>query len=264
MLEAAGCEAVVPRQFVCCGRPLYDYGFLDMAKARLKKTLRTMEPYLAAGTPIVGLEPSCVAVFRDELAGMLPDDALGRKMTKQTRTLGEYLSQRSGFELPRLERKAVVQGHCHHKAVMTLAGDEEVMKRMGLDFQVLDSGCCGMAGSFGFEAGDHYDVAMKAGERVLLPAVRHAAGDTLVIADGFSCREQIEQGTSRQGLHLAEAIQMAMREGERGPVTIFPERGYVAHEAALPSKRALAFVAVGVAVAAVGALVARRRWLSPM
>ncbi|MGC4118860.1 MAG: (Fe-S)-binding protein [Myxococcales bacterium] len=109
-LEAMGCEVVVPREFVCCARPLYDYGFLDMAKARLKKTLRTMEPYQAAGTPIVGLEPSCVAVFRDELPGMLPDDAQGRKMTKLTRTLGEYLSQRSGFELPRLERKAIDAG----------------------------------------------------------------------------------------------------------------------------------------------------------
>jgi Fe-S oxidoreductase len=183
-------------------------------------------------------------------------------MTQLTRTLGEYLSQRDDLELPRLERKAIVQGHCHHKAVMTLAGDEEVMRRMGLDYQVLDSGCCGMAGSFGFEAGDHYEVATKAGERVLLPAVRHAAGDTLVVADGFSCREQIEQGTSRHAIHLAQALQMAMREGRRGPVTIFPERGYVPTEVALPSRRAIAIGGLGLvaaAVVAVGAWAARRR-----
>ncbi|HJT59561.1 MAG TPA: hypothetical protein VJ761_23835, partial [Ktedonobacteraceae bacterium] len=121
--------------------------------------------------------------------------------------------------------KAVVHGHCHHKAIMKLDDEESLLTKLGLDYHVLDSGCCGMAGAFGFER-EHYDLSIKAGERVLLPAVRHADKETLIIADGFSCREQIEQTTDRQALHVAQVIQMAMREGQEEPARGYPEAAY--------------------------------------
>jgi Fe-S oxidoreductase len=111
-----------------------------------------------------------------------------------------------------LRRKAIVQKHCHHEHVMKFTDEDMLLRKLGLDFEVLNSGCCGMAGSFGFEAG-HYDVSVAVGERVLLPAVRRSDTETLVIADGFSCREQIAQGTGRGALHLAQVLQMALREG---------------------------------------------------
>lgn len=112
---------------------------------------------------------------------------------------------------PKLQRKALIHGHCHHKAIMKFNDEERVLERLGLDFEILDSGCCGMAGAFGFER-KHYDVSIAAGERVLLPAVRQADPETLILADGFSCRELIAQTTNRRALHLAEVLQMAMRE----------------------------------------------------
>ncbi len=111
---------------------------------------------------------------------------------------------------------------------MGISAEERALKKMGLGVEMLDAGCCGMAGSFGFEPGDHYDVSIKAGERVLLPAIRAADKDALIIADGFSCREQIKQGADRQALHLAQFIQMALREGSQGPAGDFPERAYIA------------------------------------
>lgn len=215
VLEDAGFRVVVPEPFLCCGRPLYDFGLLDQAKHRLRHTLDTLRPEIEAGTPIVGLEPSCVSVFRDELTNLFPDDRDAVRLSRQTRTLGEFLVEHAkGYEPGRLERKAVVHGHCHHKVVLGFRPDEEVLGRIGIDFQTLDSGCCGLAGSFGFEKGEKYDVSMKAGERVLFPAVRTADEETLVIADGFSCREQIAHGTDRRALHLAEVLWLANRQGE--------------------------------------------------
>jgi Fe-S oxidoreductase len=176
--------------------------------------------------PIVGLEPSCVAVFRDELVNLFPHDLDAQRLSKQTYLLSEFLAERAPGSLPRLKRKAIVQGHCHHKAVIGMDAEQEVMRKLGLDFQVLDSGCCGMAGSFGYEKGDRYTVSLKAGERVLLPSVRQAAKDTLVLADGFSCREQIEQLTDRKALHLAEVIHMAIEEGPSGRQGSYPEQAY--------------------------------------
>jgi Fe-S oxidoreductase len=231
VLEAAGYQIEVPQQALCCGRPLYDYGMLDTARRWLRQIIEALRPQIEAGISIVGLEPSCVAVFRDELVNLFPNDEDARRLSQQTFLLGEFLEKKAGdHQLPQLHRKAIVQGHCHHKAVMGMGDEEKILKKLGLDFEILDSGCCGMAGSFGFEPGSHYDVSVKAGERVLLPAVRAAAKDTLIIADGFSCRTQIEQGTDRQALHLAQIIQMAMREGSRGPTGDFPEKGYLTTE----------------------------------
>ncbi|HUJ14503.1 MAG TPA: FAD-linked oxidase C-terminal domain-containing protein, partial [Thermoanaerobaculia bacterium] len=206
VLHRSGYEVVIPHKQVCCGRPLYDWGFLDAAKKLLLESIATLQPEIDRGTPIVGLEPSCVSVFRDELGNLFP----GRQVHMMT--LSEFIKQAGdAFRMPHMKRKAIVQGHCHHKAIMKFEAEEEVMRKMGLEFEHLDSGCCGMAGAFGFEK-EHYDISMRVGERMLLPRVREAERDTLIIADGFSCREQIEQSTGRRALHLAEVLQMAMNE----------------------------------------------------
>jgi FAD/FMN-containing dehydrogenase/Fe-S oxidoreductase len=225
VLEAAGFRVVVPEATLCCGRPLYDYGLLDMAKGKLLEILDVLRPHLEAGTPVVGLEPSCVAVFRDEMTSLLPHNEGARRLKEQTFLLSEFIAKHGDdFPLPELRRKALVHAHCHHHSLMGMDDEVEVLRRMGLDFELLDSGCCGMAGSFGFEE-ENYDVSMACGERVLLPRVREADPETLIIADGFSCQEQIEQATDRRGLHLAQILHMAMQEEQNGSLSdLFAER----------------------------------------
>ncbi|WP_202882145.1 FAD-binding and (Fe-S)-binding domain-containing protein [Candidatus Manganitrophus noduliformans] len=211
VLEGLGYRVEIPRRILCCGRPLYDFGFLDRAKKRWRQTLAALQPEIEAGIPVVGLEPSCVAAFRDELVNLFPRDEDALRLSRQTFMLSEFLEKKvDHFQPPRLARKAVVHGHCHHKAIMKLNDEEKILAKLGLDFEILDSGCCGMAGAFGFEKA-HYDVSIASGERVLLPAVREADAETLILSDGFSCREQIAQTTNRRALHLAEVLQMAMR-----------------------------------------------------
>ena len=222
VLESAGYEVTIPRRQVCCGRPLYDWGFLGIAKSQLRKTMRELKPEIEAGTPIIGLEPSCVSVFRDELTNLFPGNRDAERLAKQVVTLSEFMTAEKDFPIPRLNRKALVQAHCHHKAIMRFDDEESVLRRIGLDLEHPDSGCCGMAGAFGFEA-DKYEISMRVGERVLLPKVRDAARDTLIIADGFSCREQIEQTTNRKALHLAQVLQMAMHDGEEVPTNDLPK-----------------------------------------
>jgi FAD/FMN-containing dehydrogenase/Fe-S oxidoreductase len=243
VLERAGFAVDVPRKALCCGRPLFDYGMLDTAKAWLADVLHTLAPDIEAGTPIVVLEPSCAAVFRDEIVELFPNSQNARRLSKQTFLLTELLRS-SHAALPRLDRRALVHGHCHQKAVMKMDDDDAVLKAMGLDYTILDSGCCGMAGSFGFER-DHYDVSMKVGELVLLPAVRQAAADTLIVASGFSCRTQIQQATGRRAVHVAELLDMAAT-GHPAPGIRHPAPAaapYLAAAAtALGSVAALAFV----------------------
>ncbi|HEX9133383.1 MAG TPA: heterodisulfide reductase-related iron-sulfur binding cluster, partial [Ktedonobacteraceae bacterium] len=216
VLEAAGYQVEVPQQPLCCGRPLYDHGMLVTARRLLQHILDTLRPQIKEGVPVVGLEPSCVAVFRDELLNLFPNDADARRLSQQTFLFSEFLARQAGhYQLPQMHCKAVVQGHCHHTAIMKMTDEEAILSKLNLDYTVLDSGCCGMAGAFGFER-DHYDVSIKVGERVLLPAVRGADNDTLIIADGFSCREQITQLTGRRTLHLAEVIQMAIASRSSG------------------------------------------------
>ncbi|HEX8925533.1 MAG TPA: heterodisulfide reductase-related iron-sulfur binding cluster [Terriglobales bacterium] len=215
VLEDAGFRVRVPLQHVCCGRPLYDYGMLDLAKRYLRNVMQQLRPQIEAGTPIVVLEPSCASVFRDELHNLFPTDPIAQKLRRQTLLLSEFLEQHAPeYRLPHLHRKALVQGHCHHKAVLKFDSESAVLKRIGLDADVLSTGCCGMAGSFGFE-NDKYGVSIAVGEHGLLPRVRSASPDTLIIADGFSCREQIAQGTDRRALHLAEVIQSARTADQR-------------------------------------------------
>jgi FAD/FMN-containing dehydrogenase/Fe-S oxidoreductase len=214
VLESFGYDVEVPRGHLCCGRPLYDFGMLARAKKYLLNVLTAMKPHVDRGTPIVVLEPSCCSVFRDELAGLFPDREDARRLMNQTMLLGEFLESEGKVDrLPRLERSALVQAHCHHSSIMRFGDEQRVLRAMGLDFTKLDSGCCGMAGSFGFEK-EKYSVSIAEGERVLLPAVRRAARSTLIIADGFSCREQIAQGTKRTALHLAEVIALAFSHQE--------------------------------------------------
>jgi FAD/FMN-containing dehydrogenase/Fe-S oxidoreductase len=223
VLEATGHQVIVPEAALCCGRPLYDFGMLTMAKSLLRQILDTLRPEINAGTPVVGLEPSCVAVFRDELINLFPNDEAAKRLAQQTFTLAEFLEKNvPGYDPPRLRRKAIIHGHCHQKAIMKLDSERSLYGKIGLDYEVLDSGCCGMAGSFGFKA-EQYQLSQQVGGLVLFPAVTHAATDTIVVADGFSCREQIAQSTTRYALHTAEVLSMALREGPLGPKLGCPE-----------------------------------------
>ncbi|MGQ0643738.1 MAG: FAD-binding and (Fe-S)-binding domain-containing protein [Gemmatimonadaceae bacterium] len=221
VLERAGYTIDVPRQWLCCGRPLYDYGMLDTAVRWLRRILTTLRADIRAGTPVIGLEPSCVAVFRDELPALFPDDEDAQRLSRQTYHLSEFLVKHAPtFAVPALGTKALVHGHCHHKAVMTMNDEIALLRKLGLDLEVLDAGCCGMAGAFGFEK-EHYDVSVRCGERVLLPAIRNAAQETLIVADGFSCREQIEQGTGRHTMHLADVLAIALQHEREAPTSKF-------------------------------------------
>src|SRR3954452_25357203 len=253
VLEAAGYEVLIPRKRLCCGRPLYDWGFLGMAKTLLRETIDALKPELDEGIPIVGLEPSCVSVFRDELPNLFAGDADAIRLSKAVKTLPEFLLEEN-VDLPRLTGKALVQAHCHHKAVLHFDDEEKVLKKLGLDVDHPDSGCCGMAGAFGFES-DKYELSMRVGERVLLPAVREASRDTIIVADGFSCREQIAQGTNRQALHLAQVLQLALRNEA---VRELPERRYRSEAATLNLWKA-AGVAGGIALFAGGIALLRKR-----
>ncbi|HEX2164484.1 MAG TPA: FAD-linked oxidase C-terminal domain-containing protein [Thermoanaerobaculia bacterium] len=205
VLEAAGYEVAIPAKRLCCGRPLYDYGFLGRARHRLAEIVDELAPAIDAGVPMVVAEPSCAATFRDELPMMLPDDPRAARLAQQTRTLAEQLADTDGYQPPRRSGRALYHGHCHHKAVMRTGADEELLRAAGLHLDAPVTGCCGLAGSFGFERG-HYEVSIACGEQMLLPAVRGTAPDDLVIADGFSCRTQIEATTGRRPLHLAEVL----------------------------------------------------------
>jgi FAD/FMN-containing dehydrogenase/Fe-S oxidoreductase len=224
VLETAGFRVLVPQANLCCGRPLYDFGMLDRAERLLLEILDQLEPEIEAGIPVIGLEPSCVAVFRDELTNLFPHDARAQALSKQTFLLSEFLEQKltPGATLPQLNRKALLHGHCHHKSIMKMTAEESLLRRLGIDFSSPAPGCCGMAGSFGFHA-EHYGIAQAIGELELLPAVRQAPADWLIIADGFSCREQIAQSTPRHALHLAEVLQMALHPSALDKDDPYPE-----------------------------------------
>ena len=224
VLETAGFRVLVPQANLCCGRPLYDFGMLDRAESLLLEILDQLEPEIEAGIPVVGLEPSCVAVFRDELVNFFPHDARAVALSKQTFLLSEFLEQRLGANavLPQVNRKALLHGHCHHKSIMKMTAEESLLHRLGVNFQSPAPGCCGMAGSFGFHD-EHYEISAAIGELELLPAVRSVPADWLIIADGFSCREQIAQGTGRHALHLAEVLQMALEPSREGQDDPYPE-----------------------------------------
>ena len=206
VLEQAGFQVHVPRAHLCCGRPLYDSGQLEAARGLLRQAVDALGPQIDAGTPVVVLEPSCLSVFRDELVEMLPEDSRAAQLARLACTLGEFLTTHAeDYRPPLLTGTALFHAHCHQKSVLSVEPDISLLRTSGLQVETPDSGCCGMAGGFGFYR-DRYDVSVAVGERVLLPAVRESDQQKLIVSDGFSCREQIRQCTDRQAVHLAEVL----------------------------------------------------------
>ncbi|MFJ7021453.1 FAD-binding and (Fe-S)-binding domain-containing protein [Streptomyces sp. NPDC101117] len=255
VLEAAGFRVKVPQAAVCCGLTWISTGQLDIARRVLGHTVDVLRDDLRRGTPVVGLEPSCTAVFRADASELLPKDPDVGRLREQTRTLAELLVERAGdWRPPRVDARAVVQRHCHQYAVMGFDADREILERAGVDADVLDAGCCGLAGDFGFTKG-HYDVSMACAEAGLLPAVRDADAATLVLADGFSCRTQVDQAdVGRTPLHLAEVL-AAGPAGERA----VPERPEAPGAPALLLPGAVGAAAVTVALWCLRRAAARRR-----
>lgn len=261
-LEHAGFEVVVPRQAVCCGRPLYDYGLLDLARRLVLDAVAAVRDEVRAGTPVIVLEPSCAAVFRDEMLNLLSDNEDAKRLAHQVRLLPEFVNEhRERFMLPARGGRVLYHAHCHQKAIFGTEADHAVIQSLADDLDAPDTGCCGMAGSFGFEA-DHYDISMKVGERVLLPAVRAAEAGTVIVADGFSCREQIAQGTGRQAIHSAELIRAAQRGAAVSKGHAYPEQAVVVDHAAETAPRVAAYGAAAL-VAAGAALGAAGLWRRP-
>jgi Fe-S oxidoreductase len=206
VLEAANFEVLLPPSVVCCGRPLFDYGMLDTARRLYGQLLDVLRPMVRAGVPIVVAEPSCCASLRDELGELAADDPDASRLAALTHTLAELLQVHApGWQLPAGDRPVLVQEHCHQRAVIGVDCDTAVLDRMQVGWDMPDSGCCGLAGAWGYET-NKYELSMAIGERALFPAVRDADPATVVLADGFSCRTQIEQGTGRRPMHLAQLI----------------------------------------------------------
>jgi FAD/FMN-containing dehydrogenase/Fe-S oxidoreductase len=211
VLEAAGFGVDIPSRTVCCGLTWISTGQLNIAKRVLHRTLATLNPALRAGTPVVVLEPSCAAVFRSDLPELLYGDEDAHRLSKQTYSLGEFLARNaSDWQLPQIDADAVVQPHCHQHAILGYAHERKLLADAGVDAEVPDAGCCGLAGNFGFESG-HHDVSVACAEDKLMPALRSTDPSVLVLADGFSCRTQIrELATDRQPMHVAQVLAAAL------------------------------------------------------
>lgn len=215
VLEDAGWRVTMPTEPLCCGLTWISTGQLGTAKKVLTRTVRHLAEHVRAGGLVVGLEPSCATVFRSDAVELFPGDLDVRRLTKQTVTLAELLTEHSpGYRPPRVRpAKAVAQVHCHQHAVLGWDADRDLLKAAGAEVEQLESGCCGLAGNFGFERG-HLDVSEACAERVLLPRLRETSQDTAVLADGFSCRTQIHEFDSggHEGMHLAEFLATGLRE----------------------------------------------------
>jgi FAD/FMN-containing dehydrogenase/Fe-S oxidoreductase len=212
VLQAAGYDVQIPDKPVCCGLTWISTGQLNGARSQLERTLRALDQAVRFGTPIVGLEPSCTAVLRHDLVQLLPRDPRARKVAAATRTLAELLNSTQDWTPPSLAgMQAVAQPHCHQHAVMGFQADAELLAAAGASVETV-GGCCGLAGNFGVERG-HYEVSRAVAETALLPAVRNAPHDAVILADGFSCRTQIEQLGRAQSMHLAQLLDDAMHHG---------------------------------------------------
>ncbi|OJV80212.1 MAG: FAD-binding oxidoreductase [Cellulomonas sp. 73-92] len=224
VLEDAGYRVVVPQRAVCCGLTWISTGQLGIAERVLRRTLRTLAPHLRRGGLVVGLEPSCTAVLRTDGVELLGHDADMRRLSEQTRTLAELLDGTEGWQPPAVDVSAVAQPHCHQHAVLGFDADRRLLERSGVSLTTVD-GCCGLAGNFGYEKG-HLDVSLACAGTELLPALE-AAPDDVVLADGFSCRTQVEQAAGgRRAVHLAELLAAGLRGAAAGPVeTIGPRPG---------------------------------------
>ncbi|MBA2619102.1 MAG: FAD-binding protein [Rubrobacter sp.] len=211
LFAAAGAKVLLP-EVVCCGRPMLSEGLVEPARKNARRNLDLLTPLIERGVPLVGLEPSCILTMRDDYKKLLPDDPRVEKLAQATRLFEEAVLEME-VELPLKDGSSVLlHGHCHQKALVGTGPTERALGLApGTDVQVVDSGCCGMAGLFGYEKG-HYDVSMKMGGRRLFPAVREAEG-RVVVAPGTSCREQIRDGTGRRALHPAEYLASRLQDG---------------------------------------------------
>ena len=214
VLEAAGFEVLLPGHR-CCGRPMISKGLVEEARAAARHTVERLAPFAEQGIPIVGLEPSCLLSLRDEYLYLLPDDPRAKRVAEHAVMFEEFIDQLAeagdlDLRFTEAARRVLLHGHCHQKALVGTRPSHHILA-LPPNYTVaeVDSGCCGMAGSFGYEA-EHYDISIKMAERRLLPAVREAAAETLIVAAGVSCRHQIQHGTARQALHPAEVLHGAM------------------------------------------------------
>ncbi|HZM33570.1 MAG TPA: FAD-binding and (Fe-S)-binding domain-containing protein [Burkholderiales bacterium] len=201
ILEAAGCAVRLPRNHVCCGRPYYDWGMLDRAKHALERLLEVLATDLESGTPIVVLDPGCLSVFRDEMKQLLPDDPRANRLAALVVSLGEFLKDK---KVPEVDSRVLVHGHCHEKALWGTSADVEVLRKAGCDVTSPDTGCCGMAGAFGYRP-EFYEASRRIAGLALLPALDRVP-EAAVVANGFSCREQIESLGGRPTRHLADLL----------------------------------------------------------
>jgi Fe-S oxidoreductase len=208
VLEAAGWQVTIPAEPLCCGLTWISTGQLDMAKRKLRRSIETLAPHVRGGGFVVGLEPSCTAVFRSDATELFPADPDVERLRDHTVTLAELLTEHTdGWEPPQVERRALAQVHCHQHAVLGWDADRTLLERAGVEVERLDSGCCGLAGNFGFTAG-HGQVSEAIAQQTLLPRLRSADPDTVALADGFSCRTQIHglDSGGKQAMHLAELL----------------------------------------------------------
>jgi FAD/FMN-containing dehydrogenase/Fe-S oxidoreductase len=213
LLESAGFRVEIPNRPLCCGRPLYDWGFLDRARRYLDRILAVLEAEIHAGTPIVGLEPACTSTFKDELLNLFPGDDRARKLSGQFVYIADFIAARlDRFPDPKRGGAALVQPHCHHHAIIGFDSEQALLEELGLEIERPPQGCCGMAGAFGI-ARETAAVGRAIGERVLLPRVRELPRETIIIADGFSCREQISAHANRPPAHIAELLHARMIGG---------------------------------------------------
>jgi Fe-S oxidoreductase len=210
LLERAGFRIVLPAEPLCCGRPLYDWGYLDRAKEQFERTFRVLAAEISAGTPIVAFEPACASTFKDELLNLFPDRSEAQRLSAQVDYFADFVADRID-RFPDFLRggSALVQAHCHHHAVIGFEKEKQILDRLEISIERPPQGCCGMAGAFGM-AKETFEVGRKIGERVLLPRVRELDPDTIVVADGFSCREQIEIYGGRGTMHIAELLRERM------------------------------------------------------
>lgn len=220
VLEAMGYRVLMPAGDVCCGLTWHSTGQLDALKREVTRTLGVMEPLLEAGYPVIGLEPSCTVMLQDEITELLPEDPRARTLSERTVTLGQFtaahLEQGGPWPFGTLDddgarREAVCQVHCHQKSMLGYDAELSVLQRLGVEVDMVGGGCCGLAGNYGFEPG-HLEVSRTLGERELFPKIRAAGDDALVVADGFSCRTQIREGTDASGVTLAEVLRSALPE----------------------------------------------------
>ena len=210
LLARGGFEVTIPRHALCCGRPLYDWGFLDKARLRFERIFEVLRAEIDAGTPIVVVEPACASVFKDELPNLMSGRPQAKRLSAQVRYIADFIAENvARFPAFAQGGRALVQPHCHHHSVIGFDGEAQLLDRLGLEVERPPQGCCGMAGAFGM-AEETFATGRAVGERILLPRVRELDADTVVLADGFSCREQIEINGGRETRHIVELLRERM------------------------------------------------------